>query len=307
MRILTAKKTHTRLRHALCMFAVVATTGSTAIAQGTSQSAGVYLAGAERIVVGDDIRSLSQQIAVAACLHDANVDANTYGTVMTQSMAEYDALMDALINGNPAVGIDVAEDDRKILAALRGLSLQWDRFNAAVDAKLAGSTEGSGPDFVSRQNLNVMHSSKYLISELISRYSIPPALLQSDAFTLNIATRQRSLAMQIAKEACGVITGNRTLGNQNRLENAMTRFDLSLTALVNGFPAAGVSPAPTPEIRSDLTDIMATWTTAKTQLGTVSGPGDAATAARIYEQMRDISGQLDNLIPLYVTASKSGI
>jgi len=194
-----------------------------------------------------------------------------FRSVMSDAMGEYDMLFAALTDGNADLGIGLAEESRKMQNALRGMSLQWDRYKAAVQARLSGQIAERGPDYVSRQNLNVMHSGKYLISEVINHYTIPPALLQGDAFTLDIVARQRSLSQQIAKEACGVITDNGTLGRTVRLQRAVRLFDASYNALVSGFPGAGVSPPPTPAIKAGLDDIAGNWSAVKAEIDQVTG------------------------------------
>lgn len=290
---------------ALAMAALFATMAfAPALAQ---DSSGVYLSGAERIDVSDRVRFLSQRISAAACLVDAGLDVETHRDVIAQAVGDFDNYMDALRDGDAALGITVVEEDRKMLTAIRGVQLQWDGFRRAAQARLGGGEVPSGPDYVSRQNLNLMHASKYLISEVISTYSIPPALLQSDAFTLDIVARQRSLSHQIAKEACGVITGNTVMGNMVRFDKSVRRYDASFNALLNGFEAAGVSPPPTPEIRAGLQAMADDWVALRADLAQVSGAADPALAVSIFNQFDSMSDQFDALIPLYVTQSKSGI
>ncbi|MEJ6405068.1 type IV pili methyl-accepting chemotaxis transducer N-terminal domain-containing protein [Yoonia sp. 2307UL14-13] len=287
-----------------CLVAILAVSlGGTAIAQ----TEGVYRAGAERIAASDDIRRLSQEIAAAACLADAGVDTATHMATLTNAIGEYDALFAALSEGDATRGIDQPEEDRKMNVALSRVQTLWDNYKPAIDARINGTADPSGLDYISRQNLNVMHSGKYLVSEVINRYSVPPALLSTDAFTLDIVARQRSLAFQIAKEACGVITGNTVLGKQARLAKASQRFDVSLNALINGFPGAGVVPAPTAAIRDGLTAVQGDWNRVQTMIDQIGGPGDVQVASDIHDRMSSIATAFDALVPLYVEESKAGI
>lgn len=295
----------TALKGLGCAALLTATLASPVAAQ--SASDGVYKSGAERIDAGDNIRRLSQQIAAAACLIDAGVGVDRYRSVIFDAMSDYDRLIAALNTGDPDLGIGAPEEGRRMLTSLRGLSLQWDRYKAAAAERITGQVSEDGPDYISRQNLNVMHSGKYVVSEVINHYTIPPALLQGDAFTLSIAARQRSLSQQIAKEACGVITGNETMGSLARLNSTVRRFDASHQALLNGFAGAGVSPPPNATIAEGLAGITANWDALRATLDGVSATGNAAMADALYQQLDVISAEYDALVALYVTDSKSGI
>lgn len=294
-------------RMALCLAVTMGANAGLATAQEGGATEGVYLSGAERIATGDRIRMLSQRISATACLVDAGVDMDKNRQVIADDIAQADGLLAAMKDGDSEIGIDVPEDDRKMLSAIRGVKLQWEPFRSAAELRLQAGVSAQGPDYVSRQNLNLMHASKYLISEVVSRYSIPPALLQSDAFTLQIMARQRSLSQQIAKESCGLLTGNTIMGNEKRLQNAVSRFDVSLTALVNGLQAAGVSPPPSAEIDTGLKEMAADWAALRADLATVTAGNDVPRAAQISEQMDGILRKLEALVPLYVESSKAGI
>ena len=279
----------------------------TVSAQGSGAGAGVYLSGAERIDVSDRIRTQSQRVAVISCLIDAGIDAEAHRATLTASLAEVDKMLAVMNDGDAALGITVPEDDRRMLAAIRGIKLQWDPFKVEAQTRLGTGTPAPGPDFVSRQNLNLMHVSKNLISETINHYSIPPALLQLDAYTLQIVARQRALSQQIAKEACGILTGNPIMGNQPRLTNAIARFDASFNALLNGFPAAGVSAPATPEIKAALSAMSESWGNVKAELAQVTPNGGAEQAQNLFRQLDSLRDQYDDLVPNYVVQSKSGI
>ena len=137
--------------------------------------------------------------------------------------------------------------------------------------------------------------------------AITSALLQSDAFTLDIVTRQPALANQTSKEACGLITGNTVMGSTSRFVKSVDRFDASMGALINGFDALGVSAPPTPETRVALEEIAADWAELKTNLDQVVGSNDVTLALGIDRQFAAINAKFAALIPAYVEASKSGI
>ena len=299
---------HQAIRSACAALTFMALPFGSAIAQTSTASEPVYLAGAERIEIGDRVRMYSQRITAMACMIDAGISPDENRDAIVVAMAEVDALLDAMKNGNSDLNVAIAEDDRRMLQAIRGVSLQWATFREAMDLRLnVGADAIVGPDYISRQNLNLMHASKYLISETVSRYSIPPALLQNDAFTLQIVARQRTLSQQIAKESCGILTGNAVMGNEVRLAKSTRRFDASLNALISGFEGAGVSAPATAEISDGLTAMTADWSELRTELEQVSETTDPAKAGELYKQLDSLLAQFETLVPLYVEESKSGL
>jgi hypothetical protein len=278
-----------------------------ALAQSTTAADAVYMAGAERVHVGGLMRETAQRMAVASCFYDAGIETAIYADQITQGIADYDSYLAALTEGDAGLGINTAEESRKLISTIYSVTSQWDRFKEAAQGRLNGEGPTDGTDYVSRHNLNMMHTSKYLLREIIAEYAIPPAFLQSDAFTLDIVTRQPALANQISKEACGLITDNTVMGSTSRFTKSVDRFDASMGALINGFEGLGVSAPPTPEVRASLEAIAADWATLKTLLDQVVGSNDATLALGIDRQFADINARLAALIPAYIEASKSGI
>lgn len=291
----------------VCVAALLALLPATSVvAQQAQATGGVYISGAERIELGDRIRMQSQRISAMACMMDAGVNVAGHSDAIREAMTEVDAMLAAMKDGDAGFNVTVAEEDRRMLQAIRGVQLQWERFSLAMNLRLAGA-ESIEPDYISRQNLNLMHASKYLVSETVNRYAIPPALLQNDAFTLQIVTRQRSLAQQLAKESCAIMTGNAVMGSSTRLRNTTKRFDASFNALINGFPAAGVSAPATPEIRAQLAAMSADWETLRGELTNLDPQNGSGKAEEIHDALNDIMAQYDLVVPLYVEESKSGL
>lgn len=265
--------------------------------------------GAERIEMTARVRALSQRIAAAGCYARAGINPDAFNKVAADSIAEFTLLMGALEKGDATFGLAGPEEQRKVLAGIRGVNVQWEPFTAAADGWLSGSAADDGWAYVARQNLNLMHSTKYLVAEIMNAYSNPPELLQSHAFTLDIAARQQSMSQQMAKEACGIISGNSVLGNADRLANTIRLFELSLMALQNGLDAAGVIPPPNAEITAGLQNVATEWAILKDSLVQVTGPDsvDAATSVDIFARLDSIYGQFGTISDLYVKASKFGI
>ena len=287
--------------------ALILAASGIAHAQERNSAVGVYLSGAERIDLSDRIRVNSQRISASVCLIDAGLKVDENRKIITDAIADTELMLAALTDGNASLGVETPEDGRKMLAALRGVSLQWDPFKTEAQTRLGQGQPAPGPDYVSRQNLNLMHVTKNLTSQVINDYSIPPALLQNDASTILFATRQRSLSQQIAKEACGILTGNTIMGNMPRLKNAVARFDATFSALLTGFPAAGISAPATPQIKAELEAAQGEWNSFKAELENVTQDGDPQNAEALFTKLNSLLAKIDTVIPHYVEESKAGI
>lgn len=292
---------------ALAIAALVALSmGSSAEAQEKTVAARIQdTKAAERINYASTVRATGQQMALAICLAKAGVNPEANNAVVTDSADLLTKLVAALEMGDASMGLD-KEDHEPVISAVRGLNSQWTRFDEQVKKLLAGDDADNAYDYISRQNINMSYASRAFLVRAMQFYVVAPELLQSYAYTLDISARQRALLMQMAKESCGLATGNTVMGNVNRLQNASRLFDLSLSALKNGLEAAGVITPPTPEIEAALAAITTDWDALKPEFEKVSGPGaiDVAKAAEIGAMSDALFVKLVALADLYVQASK---
>lgn len=291
----------------LLLMAMNLTGSHAALAQATQVPGTTDRSGVERIDASDRLRTLSQKISTAACLLDAGIDAQANKDVIADGITAFDTILSALRDGDPAMGIATAETNRKMLAAIRGLSLQWDRLKVAAGNRVAGEKADELVDYLSRQNINTMHAAKYLVTETVNTYAVPPALLQSDAFTINILARQRTLAFQISKELCGIASGNLTMGNAARLRNAVRLFDVSLGALRNGFPGAGVAAPASEDARKMLEDVTDEWSAISERIDVAANQQDLSASVALIARLGQMQDTLDSLVASYAQESKSGI
>jgi hypothetical protein len=260
---------------------------------------------AERIDMVSGIRAMGQRIGASLCLANAGVDATANTKVAADSMAELAVIIDTMENGSADLGRG-KEEDRRVMGSINGLKSNWALFSARIEPLIAGQDVEANYDFLKRQNLNMSYASRDLLVRLMQVYVQPPEILQSYAFTLDIAARQRAITQQMAKEICGLATKDPVMGNVLRLKNATRLFDLSLTALSDGFDAAGVIKPPSPEIAEKISTIKGEWDALEPAIqgATAMGAIDAAAAGEIFVKLDSIYAHLKDLGALYITASK---
>ena len=292
---------------ALVLAALVAfSAGNSATAQEKTVAARVKdTKAAERINYASTVRATGQQMALAICLSNAGVNAEANTKIVTDSVDLLTKLVAALEMGDESMGLD-KEEHEPVISAVRGLNSQWTRFSEQVQKLNSGEDAESAFDYISRQNINMSYASRAFLVRAMQFYVVAPELLQSYAYTLDIAARQRALLMQMAKESCGLATGNTVMGNVKRLQNSSRLFDLSLSALKDGFEAAGVITPPTPEIEAALAEISTDWAALKPEFEKVnkSGAIDVAKATEIGAMSEALYAKLVSLADLYIAASK---
>ena len=296
------KRTKTRAVGASLSLLMVMLAPQATLAQSNALPSGAYQAGAERIDLASQIQANSQEIAALQCLVSDGVDVEANLASLKQVMTSTDALLAALTSGDEAYNVALPETGQKMLDSIQRVQVQWGPYREWTQLISQAGVTSDQSNYLARHNLNVLHGAKLLESQVLSEYTIPPALLQSDAFTLLIAMRQRTLLQQIKKEVCGIASGNRVLGNQARLQNAQKLFDLSLGALQNGLPGAGVSAPPNDAIANQLADVAVTWADAKTGFDTFKGASDMDAAVTLLAGIDAVSAKMSDVAPLYVAA-----
>jgi len=79
------------------------------------------------------------------------------------------------------------------------------------------------------------------------------------AILIELYERSRKLANQMSKLACMLELGIEPAASRAQFTTAMNFFIASIGGFIDGLPALGVPPAPTPEIRAQLTKARGDW------------------------------------------------
>ncbi len=261
---------------------------------------------AERIAVAEGVLALGQRISAAACYSHAGIEPAIFNAILTDSAAELGTLMAVLENGDPAYAIPPKAETGRVLRAIKDVNALLPPYSAAAGQLADGSAPAEGWDHIAKNNLPLMDAAKALATEVTEGYSNPPELLQSDALMINFAGRQRALAQQISKEACGILQGDATAGDRKRLDDATRIFEASLNALASGYEAAGIKAPPTDEIAAALQAAAADWATVRAELAGVTGAGalEPAAAVSLFKSLDAMDARFVEIAALYVKASK---
>ncbi len=267
------------------------------------------LGGSDRINFSGKLRMLSQRIPAAACNLNAGIKSDLSAEILAATSAEFNKIVNALEYGDPSIGIKGAETRRKTLAALNDLRDQWVPVSAAVNLILDEGVADSLTEQLAEQNGPLLGAAKILVSELTGQYSDPAALMQADALRIDIAGRQRMLSQKISKELCFILSGIGADSALEALPKTIQTFEVSLTALREGMPAAGIQASTNPDIVAGLDVVLGHWVKLKPHFDTViaSRELDPETRAQVFEELNVLLVDMNKVVGMYAQVSKQQI
>ncbi len=271
--------------------AIGAPTGATADAD-TAASAPVTAEEATRRVnVAGRQRMLSQRIAKAACLASTGISAGPHLDQLDAAYTLFRRSDAALRVGDAEFGLP-AERYQSVLAALSEIDGPWRAYSRMIDTTVAdGSIEDERLLVLDAASVEVLDRMNAAVNRTARAYGdagprIPLAL----TVTVDIAGRQRMLTQRAVKEACLMQVAGNPQDYADRLGRTVELFQLSLAALQDGLPDAGVLSAPNAEIEAQLAEVERLWqevegTFARAAAGEVLDAGALASLAERVEPL----------------------
>lgn len=214
---------------------------------------------ANRILAGDILRTLSQEVPAAVCHLHHGVAVPEATDLLRLSIAKFDAITEALRDGNDEMGILGGETARKTTNALNDVIAAWAPVQQAALAVLETPADAAAADVVFASSDRMLDATYLLLSALEGEHANPVELMQSDIMLLEVSGRMVAMTQRMAYEACRVWSGANDEKYVADLTQAKQVFELSLTALTDGMPNLGVEAAPTPEIAAALSDVADDW------------------------------------------------
>ena len=261
---------------------------------------------AARVEAAVMLRTLSQEVASAACYLYSGIDVEESKRLALEAREKFDTNLDALMNGNPAMNIIGGEKRPKTIKKLDDIKGVWTSVSAALTALVADTDDSDAVGVIKSTSMDMFYMTDMLVSEISGEYSNPAELLQVDAIMLDIVGRQGMLTQKIAKNACKVWNKDALDASTQALTDAMTVFETSLNALINGMPSLGVLPAPTPEIQTGLTSVVSDWNDTRPFVDELLNTGALASEdqSALFRRMNDKMYRLEKITHDYALYSK---
>ena len=290
---------------ACVMFTSHAAFAQSSTAEGTVVNAAYIenLGPTERINYSGKLRMLSQRIPSAACHLAAGIEGSR--EILEAAEHEFHDILAALEFGNSDMGIHGAETRKKTVMKIHDVHNVWDPYEKNVDEVLAGAVDDAHVSFLLTESMTVLGSAKLLVSEISGQYSNPAEMTQAGAMVVDISGRQRMLTQKMAKEACAAWS-ERSETAANDLAGTMQVFETSLTALIDGFPAAGIKRPPTKEIAAGLQVVRKDWAEVEAELASVAAGEkiDDAKAAHIFNTLNRTLVNMNKVVMMYAAAER---
>lgn len=260
----------------------------------------------ERIDSSGRLNMLSQRIAASTCNIEANVEPVISRGILAGSRDEVDRIINAIEFGNARMKIIGAETRPATLKFIHSYRKTWDETHGAIDAIYDNAGNQESFELIERSNLDLNAAASYLTSEIAGQYSNPAELVQADAIMLDIAGRQRTRTQQMLKEACAIWSENTPDEAVKQLTATMQLYDVSLRALLDGMPDAGIKPAPTNAIKVKLETQLREWAEIKPMLDQVISGSALSDPEKtdLYLRLNEALIQTNDTMSLYTKYSK---
>ncbi|MFO8126404.1 type IV pili methyl-accepting chemotaxis transducer N-terminal domain-containing protein [Yoonia sp.] len=239
---------------------------------------------------------MTEAVASASCRVNGGIGVEAAQSELASARADFDRIIDGLVNGNPALGMPGPERRGRTLTTLGQTAALWDPLDLAAERLASGS--GSDADALFDQT-------EQLASVISGQYSDPQQLLQSDATVLNFAIRQRTLAYRMTREMCELATGTGQSETQAGLKATVDLFGQTMIALRDGFPGAGINPPPNDAVRKSLEATFALWQEQRGIFDAAIG-GERPTAETVSATAslsEALSVAMNNTITLYLVST----
>ena len=284
---------------------------ATAQVEAQSMNPALYDGGKARVNRSASLGGMTEQMASASCRFTAGFGGEQAADELKHVHDYFDAILDGLAAGDRALGMPNAETAPRIINAIMATDQLWEPIEAAAAKMIDNSATAADADIIRQSYKAMFDQTVILAADVSGAYTNPQELLQSDATVLNFASRQRALAQRMTRAACEIASGTGSDATLGELAATVDMFELSMVALRDGYPAAGVNPPPNEAVKSSLESTYAIWQEGRgiydaIKDGATPTADDIVAANALTKQL---SIGMNNAITLYLIATpgKDGI
>jgi hypothetical protein len=213
----------------------------------------------------------------------------------------------ALRFGDDELGLG-PEGRQAVLRALARIDTPWNGYSRIIEGVIReGSAQPAQMETLSAASADVLKFMNMAVNQTARSYgNVLPDVSLSLTITIDVAGRQRMLTQKAMKETCLLFIS----GNQNHalaLEGTISLFELSLTALQQGFADVGVMAAPNSEIATQLAYVRELWTPIHEELKTASARGsiESVVITRLARDTDVLLREMNRAVGMYETVKTS--
>jgi hypothetical protein len=211
-------------------------------------------------------RMLSQRMAKASCLMTSDIAVERHFEQLTQAHALFSRSDAALRNGDAEIGLG-PEQRRAVMRALEEVDGPWYRYDRLIRQVVSErTTDQVDIERLSLVSLEVLRHMNAAVNQTARSYgNVLPDVPLALTITIDVAGRQRMLSQKAMKELCLAHQAADPAAHLGTLQGTIEMFDLSLTALQNGFADVGVLAPPNSDIADQLALVRELWTPIQAQ------------------------------------------
>lgn len=218
-----------------------------------------------RIATAGQQRMLSQRIEQAACYVMAGLDADTFSVIGSEAADLFQSNLSALTQGGADLNLP-PETEPDVLAALSKLNAHWQMFEPAARQVMAGDLHAIPVRQLIVFDLPLLALTEEATHVIKTVYAEKLVARKRMASTINIAARQRMLAIRMAKNYCYITLNLSRDAMIADLLDVMDQFEAALKAMEFGDFDLEVVDPPSLAVMSALMDVRNAWTEYQTLL-----------------------------------------
>lgn len=258
-----------------------------------------------RVAFSDKLTMYSQRIASSACALTSPYAPFESKGFLGVAQTEINRILNALENGDAALGISGKEQNEAIRLQLVQMQQQWFPIEALAEKVNNGAPSATEMKSLKTYIGKFTETSTSLVSTISNQYASTEALTLGGAIRIQIAGRQRMLAQKLSYQSC-TIQGDDALEHLVELAETMRIFERSASALRAGMPTVGLAPATEPELVSSLNKIDDMWSELKWPLLALQNGAqwDPITQKRMYLRLNELTHELDKSAIAFTKASQ---
>jgi hypothetical protein len=203
---------------------------------------------------------LSQRMAKASCLMTSDISAERHFEQLTQAHSLFARSDAALRYGDAEIGLG-PETRRAVMRALEKVDSPWYRYDRLIRQVVSDrTTDEVDIERLSLVSVEVLRHMNAAVNQTARSYgNVLPDVPLALTITIDVAGRQRMLSQKAMKELCLGYQGTDPAAHLAALEGTISMFDLSLTALQQGFADVGVLAPPNSAIADQLALVRDLW------------------------------------------------
>ncbi len=246
-------------------------------------------------------RELTQRIEQATCYVLTGYEADTYSEIAKDAADQFDRNLAALMAGDDGLNL-TAETEPAAIRALRNLNDTWQRFSPAARQVMSGDVHAVPVRHIISLDKPLLSLSEISTKVIRAVYTEKLVARKSMTSTIDVAMRQRMLALRLAKSFCYIASNLHRNLMINDMISTMEQFETALGAMELGDYDMEVVDPPNLAVMSALMDVRSAWTDIQPHLTAIlenpdENSRDLAFVAMQSETLKDLS---EKVVELYM-------